>query len=83
MAKFTRIELTPDDPIFTSGVQVFRPVPRPSPKKNDDPKPTKEQVSPYEEHEGLDDEKERAFQDKEIPESIHQQFGTDQKEGES
>lgn len=30
MAKSTRIELKPDDPIFTGGPQVFVPVSRPS-----------------------------------------------------
>ena len=29
MAKFTRIKLKPDDPIFTEGLQVFVPVSRP------------------------------------------------------
>lgn len=30
MAKITMIELGPDDPIFHSRPQVFKPVPRPS-----------------------------------------------------
>ena len=34
MAKFTRIELTPDDPIFHQGVQMFVPVSRPKGKDN-------------------------------------------------
>lgn len=37
MAKFTEIELTPDDPIFSEGPQVFVPMSRPLTKT-----PTKE-----------------------------------------
>ena len=34
MAKVTRIELTPDDPIFRSGSQIFVPASRPSTKNS-------------------------------------------------
>ena len=33
MAKFTKRELSPDDPIFTGGPHIFVPVSRPTPKK--------------------------------------------------
>ena len=33
MVKSTRIELKPDDPIFTRGPQVFKPVARPVQKE--------------------------------------------------
>lgn len=39
MAKSTRIKLTPDDPIFSSGPQVFVPISRPS---TNDSKPEQE-----------------------------------------
>ncbi len=35
MVKTTRIELSPDDPIFTGGPQIFVPISRPTPKELD------------------------------------------------
>jgi hypothetical protein len=37
MAKFTRIELKPDDPIFWGGVQVFKPMSRPVSEEEESP----------------------------------------------